>query len=197
MTPCVPDAGSPRKPLEYETMPAVRVIMSTFNGAKFLPELLTSVSQQTGVTVRWWIRDGGSTDSTREILTDASSHMDMHVSAGSNKGVVSSFLELLQTCPKDGDFYAFCDQHDAWLGMAGLSALLGGCLTLLWRSARRGAKLPMMMYAWCVPALLLSIQAEHFWTGLNELIKLLALLGLVFAPWKLKARRGASVCQMT
>jgi glycosyltransferase involved in cell wall biosynthesis len=98
-------------------MPVVRIIMSTFNGAQFLPELLTSVSQQTGVTIRWWIRDDGSTDSTREILTDASSHVDMHVSAGSNKGAVSSFLELLQTCPRDADFYAFCDQDDVWLPM--------------------------------------------------------------------------------
>src|SRR5450830_1129856 len=112
-------------------MPAVRVIMSTFNGAKFLPELLTSVSQQTGVTVRWWIRDGGSTDSTREILTDASSHVDMHVSAGSNKGVVSSFLELIQTCPKDADFYAFCDQDDVWLPkkLARASQRLSACDT--------------------------------------------------------------------
>ena len=57
-------------------MPVVRIIMSTFNGAKFLPELLTSVSQQIGVAVRWWIRDDGSSGSTREILTDASSQIE-------------------------------------------------------------------------------------------------------------------------
>jgi len=72
----MPDAGSLREPLEYETMPVVRIIMSTFNGAKFLPELLTSVSQQIGVAVRWWIRDDGSTNSTRETLTDASSQIE-------------------------------------------------------------------------------------------------------------------------
>jgi len=115
MTPCVPDAGSPRKPLEKGAMPVVRVIMSTFNGAKFLPQLLTSVSRQTGVTIRWWIRDDGSTDSTREILEDASTRMDMHVSTGANKGVISSFFELLRTCPQDADFYALCDQDDVWL----------------------------------------------------------------------------------
>src|SRR5450756_2354676 len=96
MTPCVPDAGSPRQPLEYGTMPVVRIIMSTFNGARFLPELLNSISQQTGVTVRWWIRDDGSTDSTREILVDASSHMDMQVSAGANNRTVLSVLDLFQ-----------------------------------------------------------------------------------------------------
>jgi glycosyltransferase involved in cell wall biosynthesis len=115
MTQCVPDAGSLRKPPESGTMPVVRIMMSTFNGAQFLPELLTSISQQTGVTIRWWIRDDGSTDSTREILKDAGSHMDMHVTAGPNQGAVSSFLELLQTCPSDADFYAFSDQDDVWL----------------------------------------------------------------------------------
>jgi len=111
MTPCVPDAGSlPMKPKEHGAMPAVRIIMSTFNGARFLPELLTSVSQQTGVTVRWWIRDDGSTDSTREILTEASNHMDMHVSAGSNNKTVLSVLDLFQACTKDEDSYSFCGQ---------------------------------------------------------------------------------------
>ena len=76
MTPYVPDAGSQRKPGEYRAISMVRIIMSTFNGEKFLPESLTSVGQKTGVTARWWIRDDGSTDSTREVLTDASSQIE-------------------------------------------------------------------------------------------------------------------------
>jgi len=93
-------------------------------------------------------------------------------------------------------YFTYFKDH-GWLGMVGLCALLGGSLTLLWRSARRGTVLSLLMYALCIPSLLLSIQAEHFWTDLNELIKLLALLGLVFATWKTKARRGASVHRMT
>jgi hypothetical protein len=50
--------------------------MSIFNEEKLLPELLTSVFQQSGVIVRWWIRDDGSTDSRRETLTDASSQIE-------------------------------------------------------------------------------------------------------------------------
>ena len=76
MTPYVPDAGSQRKPGEYRVIPMVRTIMSTFNGERFLPELLTSVCQKTGVTVGWWIRDDGSTESTREVLTDVSSQIE-------------------------------------------------------------------------------------------------------------------------
>lgn len=84
-----------------------------------------------------------------------------------------------------------------WLEMLGLCALLGAVLTLLWRSSRRGAILPMLFYTLLVPSLLFSIEAEKFWTGLNQWIKLLILLSLVFIPWKLKARRGASVHRMT
>jgi len=75
MTLYVSDAGSQRKPGEYRAISMVRIIMSTFNGEKSLPELLTSVGQKTGVTVGWWIRDDGSTESTREVLTDASSQI--------------------------------------------------------------------------------------------------------------------------
>src|SRR5664280_3813205 len=60
----------------YGAISVVGIIMSAFNGEKFLPESLTSVCQKTGVTVRWWIHDDGSTDSTREILTDASSQIE-------------------------------------------------------------------------------------------------------------------------
>jgi glycosyltransferase involved in cell wall biosynthesis len=109
------DAGSSQRPPECGAVPVVRIMMSTFNGARFLPELLKSVARQTGVTVRWWIRDDGSTDSTREILADASKHMNLHVLTGPNKGVVFSYLELVQTCPQDADLYAFCDQDDVWL----------------------------------------------------------------------------------
>ena len=113
--PDVLDASSPQRSVGCCAVPVVRVIMSTFNGAKFLPELLTSVSQQSGASVRWWIRDDGSSDPTQEILKDASSRTNMHISVGSNRGAVSSFLELLQSCPRDADFYALCDQDDVWL----------------------------------------------------------------------------------
>jgi len=60
----------------YGAISVVGIIMSAFNGEKFLPESLTSVCQKTGMTVRWWIYDDGSTESTREILTDASSQIE-------------------------------------------------------------------------------------------------------------------------
>lgn len=107
MIPCVPDAGSLGKPRERGAMPLVRIIVS---GVKSQLELLSSVPQRMGVTVRWWIRDSGSSDSTREMMTDASSHMDMHVSAGSNNKTVLSVLDLFQACTKDEDSYSFCGQ---------------------------------------------------------------------------------------
>lgn len=87
-------------------------------------------------------------------------------------------------------YFTYFKDH-GWLGMLGLCALLAVVLTLLWRSSRRGATLGTLFYALSVPALLLSIHAEHFWTGLNQWIKLLVLLGAVFIPWKLKPDQGS------
>lgn len=91
-------------------------------------------------------------------------------------------------------YFTYFKDH-GWLGMIGLCALLGVVMTLLWRSSRRGAILPILFYALSVPSLLLSIQAEHFWTGLNQWIKLLVLLSLVFIPWKSNSDRVNSSCR--
>jgi hypothetical protein len=114
--------------MEYGAMPVVRIITSSVNGAGLGPELLPSISEQRGANVTRRIREDGPTDSTREILPDASRHMHVHELAGSNNGDVSDFLELLQTCPKDADFHAFYEPDDVWLGMLGLRALLAAAL---------------------------------------------------------------------
>jgi hypothetical protein len=97
-----------------------RITVSTLNGADSVLESLSSISRQTGVTIRWWIHDDGSTDSRRENLKDARSHTDVSSSAGSNKGVASSLLDCLQTCSTDPDFYAFCDQDRSMVNDTGL-----------------------------------------------------------------------------
>jgi oligosaccharide repeat unit polymerase len=76
-------------------------------------------------------------------------------------------------------FFTYFKDH-GWLGMMGLSSLLGALLSLLHRVARRGEPLATVFYALFVPGLLLSIHAEHFWTALNQWMKLIVILALVF-----------------
>ena len=46
----------------------VTVLMSTYNGEKYLEEQLESIIHQESVEVQIYIRDDGSTDGTKSIL---------------------------------------------------------------------------------------------------------------------------------
>lgn len=92
----------------------VQVLMSTYNGERFLREQIDSVLNQSWKNLDILIRDDGSKDQTREILKDYSEkHSNIHIFLEENCGVARSFFELLKK--SDADFMAFCDQDDIWM----------------------------------------------------------------------------------
>ena len=95
-------------------MQTVAVIMSTYNGEKYLAEQLDSILAQEGVHVELYIRDDGSKDSTREILTSyAEKHANIHLDFGENLGYARSFITELAAA-SGFEYYAFSDQDDYW-----------------------------------------------------------------------------------
>ena len=98
-------------------MPAtVAVLLSTYNGAKYLPALLGSIASQTYPDVVLNIRDDGSTDETCEILGRfAATRSNVRILSGARLGPARSFFELLREAHLDCAFFAFCDQDDVWL----------------------------------------------------------------------------------
>ncbi len=98
-------------------MPRVCVLLSTYNGARFLGEQLDSLAGQAGVEVMLHARDDGSKDATVDILRARAGRWPelACLTPGTNLGPALSFLELLRTAPDDADYYAFCDQDDVWL----------------------------------------------------------------------------------
>lgn len=95
-------------------MEKVLILLSTYNGEKYLPELMTSLLAQKGVDFNILIRDDGSKDNTSAYLqTIKDERVEFYI--GSNKGATESFLELIQNASLDYDYYAFCDQDDYWL----------------------------------------------------------------------------------
>lgn len=93
----------------------VAVIMSTYNGEKFLREQLDSILMQEGVDVTLFVRDDGSTDGTSAILTEyATIYGNVKVSFEKNVGVANSFMNALYAVPDTFDYYAFSDQDDIW-----------------------------------------------------------------------------------
>ncbi len=103
-------------------MEKVLILLSTYNGANYLPELLTSLFAQKDIDLHILIRDDGSKDNTIDYLKKLEDdRVEYYI--GENKRAVGSFLELLQKAPLTYDYYAFCDQDDVWLEDKVISAI--------------------------------------------------------------------------
>ena len=89
------------------------VLLSAYNGETYIREQLDSLLAQTLRNVDILVRDDGSTDGTREILAKYAQRAALRWYACENIGPARSFWRLLQDAP-DADYYAFCDQDDAW-----------------------------------------------------------------------------------
>lgn len=97
-----------------ETNSKIIVLMSTYNGEKYLKEQIDSIINQKNVNIEILIRDDGSNDGTIEILEYYSEHFSfISWYNGENLGPAKSFLNLI-TRANDADYYAFCDQDDVW-----------------------------------------------------------------------------------
>lgn len=94
-------------------LPKVIVLLSTYNGEKFIKEQLDSILNQTYSNMKIFVRDDGSTDKTKTILEKYQKEGKIELIEGTNLGFWRSFFELLQKAP-EADYYAFCDQDDVW-----------------------------------------------------------------------------------
>ena len=76
--------------------PIVGVLMSTYNGEKYIREQLDSIFEQEDVNVKLFVRDDGSADRTRNILKEyAVTYELMDLSDGERVGPGESFMRLL------------------------------------------------------------------------------------------------------
>ncbi|SEB28297.1 glycosyltransferase family 2 protein [Paenibacillus sp. 276b] len=96
--------------------PKVLIMMSTYNGERYIKEQMDSLIAQVQVETQIYIRDDGSTDSTIEKLRPyVEAYPDrIHFRSEDNLGVIRSFFELIRSSPPTFDYYAFCDQDDVW-----------------------------------------------------------------------------------
>ena len=94
----------------------VTVLLSTYNGSKFLQQQLNSLYEQTYPNIRILVRDDGSSDSTRSILENEQSSGRIDILRGHNNlGPALSFFELLHNAVlTETEYVAFCDQDDVW-----------------------------------------------------------------------------------
>jgi glycosyltransferase involved in cell wall biosynthesis len=91
----------------------VIILMSTYNGEKYLREQIDSILAQTYTNIELIVRDDGSSDSTKTILDEYSENGMLSWYAGKNLKPAFSFLDLVRNAP-EADYYAFSDQDDVW-----------------------------------------------------------------------------------
>lgn len=98
-------------------LPRVAVLLATYNGARWLPELLASLAAQRGVAAEVFFADDGSWDDTVGVLRAARARLTLHEVVGPRAGTAArNFARLLTSVDLGGfDFVAFCDQDDVWL----------------------------------------------------------------------------------
>lgn len=104
----------------------VAVIMSTYNGEKYIKKQIDSILNQVDVEVELFIRDDGSKDRTVDIIKEYEEiYRNIHLEIGTNLGYGQSFIKKLLSVT-EFDFYAFSDQDDFWEK----EKLFQGCLKL-------------------------------------------------------------------
>lgn len=97
-------------------MHTVQVLMSTYNGEKYLRQQLDSILEQNAVNVKIFVRDDGSSDATVSILEEYKrNYNNIEYIAGGNIGVIKSFFATLEKVSLTADYYALADQDDFWL----------------------------------------------------------------------------------
>ena len=96
---------------------SLEILLATYNGETFLPELLDSLLRQSYAGWQVLARDDGSTDATRQILHDYSTRYPGKFSILQDDeqrlGACASFTRLLDH--SRADRFLFCDQDDVWL----------------------------------------------------------------------------------
>jgi len=95
-------------------MDAVQILLSTYNGERYLAELIESLLLQDHPNTEILVRDDGSTDGTLLALSQYAAQGRLHLVEGGNVGVPSAYFELLALSSEEAAFYAFCDQDDVW-----------------------------------------------------------------------------------
>jgi len=110
-------------------VPAVSVVLCTYNGARYLREQLESISRQSRQPAELIICDDCSEDSTVSILREftAEARFPVHIFENPRRlGSTANFDKAIGLA--SGEFIALCDQDDLWFPdkLERLSGILAG-----------------------------------------------------------------------
>ena len=93
----------------------ISIALCTYNGERYLGDLLNSIRSQTAEPLELVVCDDCSTDSTLQLLNDFKRTAPFNVNILVNTkrlGVIHNFERALSACI--GEYIALCDQDDVW-----------------------------------------------------------------------------------
>lgn len=103
--------------MSYSDRPNAVVLLSAYNGEKYIKAQIESILRQTFTDFELLVRDDGSDDSTKQIVKElAKTDSRIRFISDDNKGNLGypkCFYALTDMAP-DADFYFFSDQDDIW-----------------------------------------------------------------------------------
>src|SRR3954464_9717794 len=95
--------------------PSISVAMATYNGERYLPEMLDSLAAQTLQPDELVVRDDASEDDTVSILHAFARRVPFRVevlAGGPRLGYAQNFVTASRAC--SGGVIFFADQDDSW-----------------------------------------------------------------------------------
>jgi glycosyltransferase involved in cell wall biosynthesis len=91
------------------------ILLSIYNGEKYLEEFLESLCRQSYRDFHVLVRDDGSSDESRAIVNGFRRTLSISILNDSeNLGPAKSFMRLLEAAGSGYDIYMFADQDDWW-----------------------------------------------------------------------------------
>lgn len=101
-------------------MNEIAILLSTYNGERYIIDQLRSLEEQSYRNFDLYIRDDSSSDNTLGVINEflQTSSMTVHIfTDGTNLGAAQNFATLLKDTLiyKNYRYFMFCDQDDIWL----------------------------------------------------------------------------------
>ena len=122
---------------------SVTIILATYQGEKFLPAQLDSLTRQTESDFQVLFQDDGSSDRTLSLLHEQSrKDSRFHTAAehGRHLGAAGNFFSLLRQAK--GDYILLCDQDDIWESDK-VECLLHACI----EAEGKDSSLPILVHS--------------------------------------------------